>query len=161
MVFQNIGWNRSIKVTFIAIQAYNYLFEFISWDWLETNSPLSVFFSLIIVTLAWSSYKTLLSEYPQLLHCLRLIQKSPSNLDFWYINKIVVITSVIDPSSANNLSFSIIIALLKFILCPKKRVWLFFKTFYCHSNVSYVVVQSSIVYFFSKGFYKSFVAFYN
>ena len=29
-VFQNVDWNRSIKVTFIAVQAYNYLSELFS-----------------------------------------------------------------------------------------------------------------------------------
>ena len=43
-IFQNIGWNRSIKVTFIAIHADNYLFEPFGWDWMETElSIISIF----------------------------------------------------------------------------------------------------------------------
>ena len=39
-------FHTSFKVTFIAIQAYNYLFEFISWDWMETELSMIWFFFL-------------------------------------------------------------------------------------------------------------------
>ena len=106
-------------------------------------------FSLMLLILTLSSNKTFLSECQILPPVLATFDSEESfKFRLWYINGIVVHNLWDRPSLHSNLSFSIIIIVLEIIPLSERKVLLFSRFCYCHSNVSYLVAQSSFVYFF-------------